>query len=336
MAIAFETTTRRAEAIFALVDTYLRDRSGPAAFAPPRGELAFSIVARNGVAVVGATPKLIVTRNESGYFLSFGRVQVTDSDGRTRVERIQHSAGIPDLYGIRIQSEFYQTVDFQLTLPALDPSTPIAVELVPGPHYPFRNVSSGSAWIGASQCASPPQRTGIGPTLLRGSLHDTAGSPVESTEITVQTRSNLGGWTALAAPARTNEIGDWVVVLPVSQQTMPVSIAIERAGLPTLQITGLCAIDGRETVVREAALRGSVQRDGVGVAGATIAVAGRPATVTSGSNGAWAYYFRLDDQLGARSTRVQVRATLPSGEQLITTTYTAPHATAIVPAFRFV
>jgi len=92
-------------------------------------------------------------------------------------------------------------------------------------------------------------------------------------------------------------------------------------------------IRGRETALHETALRGWVQRSGVGVAGATVAVSGQPQATTTRRDGSWFYYFELTQA----DAIVDVTAILPGGGPSRTQpgVQVKSRATSVVDTFRF-
>jgi hypothetical protein len=333
MAIHYETTTLRAEAIFALSDTFAHDRSALAPFVPPLGEVGFQVLGPTGGQRFAEPLELIVTRNESGFYLYFGLVRLPDSEFRRRSAADtgrRRNRLLAGSYTVRIESGFYQPVEVDLALPARDQATPFDISLQPAPAYPFRNISSIDGWIGGAACQPDIQRPGAGPTLLRGSLHKVDGTPIEGASVSA---SNL--ITQLAGPVVSSQTGDWVLALPIRQATEPVTVTVARDGFPDIHVSGLCVVRGKEAIVRETSLRGWVLQRGAGVRGATVAIDGRPATVSTGADGGWFYYVGLDDPLASSGVPISVRATLPTGESQINIATLAPHATALVPSFRF-
>ena len=71
----------------------------------------------------------------------------------------------------------------------------------------------------------------------------------------------------------------------------------------------MVAVYGLQSSLAATVLRGLVLSDGVGVAGATVAVSSITTTVLTGGDGSWAYFFGIDQPAAV----VDVTVTLPDG-----------------------
>lgn len=323
MAITYERRRLTADAIFAVEDRYARGRVAGVPHPGPLGRVVFRVLGQRVGGSLRSFPErteLRLQHTDTGFAGFFREVTVEDGDSVVRRQRL-----LDGTYVVQIETDAYQQpAEFDLTLPHPTPATPIAIDLDPGYAYPFRNASPLRQAIAPLACTATAQREGRGPTLLRGSLHAVDGRAVAGATVEV-----LG----LATPRyRTDETGQWVLALPDGHATGPVTVRVTLPDGTTVDAAGVCVVKGRETSLRETALRGWVLRRGAGVAGATVTVSGQPVPAPTGADGGWFSYFRFDQP----AVTVGVTATLPTGEQQsVAGVPVVPRATTTVPTFQF-
>lgn len=337
MAIRYERHRTSPDAVFAVEDAHARrrlDGAGQrldAAGRPlsvarhprPLGRVVFRVVGPRigGVIQRYSEPTTMVLTQTGSGFSVFGReIAVQLEDGGTVRRRLRDG-----VYSVQVESDAYQPFPpFDMTLPNPSPDLPRQVDLEPGYAYPFGNESPLRQDIPIPDCTAARQQEGRGPTLLRGGLHGPDGGGIEGAVITV-----LG----LARPSyRTDATGEWVLPFPDSHLTGPVALRVTPPAGPVVIVPGVCVVKGRETRLRETALRGSVLRAGLGVEGATVAVTGRSERATTGADGGWSIYFGP----GQAQATVTLTARSPTGqEQPANNISVTPRITTLVPPFQF-
>ncbi len=353
----FERRRLVAKLIFNLEDSYLRERLGPRSHPRPYEPLRFWLVAREspGPREVYPVPReLVITRNPSGYHLFFGEVWLPDDEARRerssvrRTNRSQRPKRQIDLidgtYLIRVTSPLYQTEERPVMLPlpnlnVRDPGNPdpalrdpiaqYTLALRPGYAYPFPDAYP-IRLDDPDTCPDAPPPGRRGPTLLYGSLYMPDGQGmagatirVDGSPATYQTDAN-GQWVLWFAEPQAND--------PNPAPTGPVTVHVAMPDSSVVDIPNVCVVRGCSTSLGQAALRGWVLQQRIGVGGATIAVAGQQATITSHANGAWTYYFGLNQP----DAVVSVTATLPDGTSQTQNGIEVRHrATVMVPTFSF-
>jgi hypothetical protein len=293
---------------------------------PPLGRLTFTIVAR----IVDGTPRdltppleMVVTKNPSNFYLFFGALKLSKTANGAEREIRNHMLD-DGTYVMRLTSDFYQMIQGPVTLP--QPKQPIRIPLSPGYSYPFFN--SYPLHTGAPDgCPTNRQKNGHGPTLLRGTINMRDGRGLPNATVQVP---------GFDATYRTDSTGQWVLVidpqaLPLDAVPRQVTLQIRLPNDIVINVTNVCLVPGRETIVRQAALRGAVLDKGMPVEGARISIVGAPDSITTAADGSWAYYldFAEEDAFGL------VAATLPDGRSLMANVRTVHRSTVIVPTFRF-
>lgn len=323
---------RQASLGFQLVDQYVRERD-----AKTSDEETLNALKRNGPmpgplgpvdfhVVTGGTPnsksdlKLHVTQNSSGVYVFTGLVSRTGGDTETRLP-----AGD---YNVRISSRFYRTIETGvIRIPAADPRHALQTfDLVPNHAYPFPRGGS--------------PRGGDRPTLLRGTLHEPGGAPLEGAIIHVEVTYP----TSAATVPRDSEwkrsylteaSGQWVFVVPddLLAGNSPVArVAIRYPGSEREHTRQILLKPWATTLLSETGLRGRVQNvGGVSIPSAVVRVQGHPAHALSDDSGEWSYFFRFpDNTIG----EVTVNATV-NGRQKTHTLTPVIGQTTQVPDFIF-
>jgi hypothetical protein len=178
-------------------------------------------------------------------------------------------------------------------------------ELQPSYAYPFPD-GYPIRVDDSDDCPEEPPPGRRGPTLLYGGLHATDGRGVAGATVSVD-----GG----QVPYHTTESGQWVLWFREPQ-----------VNDPNPAPTGLVTVRVR--------LPGDPPLDVDVPAGATIAVSGQAGLVGTDAQGAWSYYFDLNQP--AQDTLVSVTATLPDGtSQTHEGVAVRRRATVVVPTFSF-
>lgn len=286
-----ERRTLAAIRVFDLEDAFARDRRlggpHPRPFEPIRFSLLGGTMA--GVETRFDPPlSLVVRRNGSGYHLFFGRVRL--ADGTIVQQPLPEGA-----YRLRIESGLYRPTELaNVDLPASDPSTPYAVDLLPGVGYPF-----------PVPAALTSARV---PTLLRGTVRQTDGRPVADALVKILAEPAV-------EPYRTDTSGQWVLLFPDDQPAGLVTLSVTvPTTTGTVTITrSVPIVPGATSMLGETGLRGQVL-DGAGlpIRGAAVTVAGRPGRSTTDGAGAWSYYFGADQP----DVQVTLTTTLRDGRAL--------------------
>jgi hypothetical protein len=293
-----------ATAVFDVEDRYARDRGVRGPHPRPIAPVRFRAVARvttGGRVDLDHELELDVVQNGAGFGLFYGNAGPAGADAPRRLE--------DGTYVVRVLAGgVYQPVERpDIVVPT--PSPAYGFDLDPGYAYPFPSGVASSH--------------GAAPTLLRGALQarDASGIAGARVEVAGTTRAYT-----------TDEAGQWVLVFPETQGTGPVTIRIELPDGTVTNVTGVQVIAGRDSVLAQTALRGTVTTaDGVPLAGATVTVGGQPGSTRSQGDGGWFYFFRPDQP----ATNVTVTATLPDGRsQSRGGVPVQPRSTVVVQSFR--
>lgn len=305
MAVRFELRHLTATLVFDLEDAYARRRGTRGLHPRPIGPVDYRLLGR----VVGGVRQdfdhplpLVIRRNPSGYDLCFGQVELPGHTCRR----------VPEgTYALRITSPyaFYQPIEQEdIVLPR--PATAYAFDLEPGYAYPF------------------PTETlpgGRGPTLLRGTWLGRDGRGIAGVAVQVVGNTRV---------CVTDSTGEWVLVFPDDQPTGDITVRFEAPGGTAETVPDVLVVGGRAASLRQTALRGwTMTAAGAPIGGASVAVSGQPASVTSRLDGSWSYYFPLPQ---SPPTVVSVTASLPDGRtQTCPTVQVHPRSTVLVPSFPF-
>jgi hypothetical protein len=347
----FERRSLATTLVLSLEDGFARARLGPQAHPRPYEPIRFHLLARLAPGPgeeYAPPPELAVTRNASGYHLFFGQELLRPSaraGGRAGPRSTRRLDLGPGTYLIRVSSPLYQIEERAVALPmpnlnaqdlaspdpALrDPMAQYTITLQPGPAYPFPDPYPVRA-TSPDDCPEAPAGR-RGPTLLFGGLCEPDGSGVAGAAVLVP---------GVTEVSRTDAGGQWVLwfpdPLPGDADPLDAGLVTVRFTLPgappaAIDVPDVCVVRGCSASLPQAALRGWVLRRGVGVAGATVAVAGRAAASRSGPDGAWRYAFPLNQP----DEEVELTATLPDGtSQTLGGIAVRRRATVVVPTFAF-
>jgi len=306
---AYETFTGSAVGCVTLIDDFARERGTRGLMPAPFPPLRFSLVARKdqGNTVTLDPPiTLYAQSGPSGAYLFADEARIGDST------RIRISPGI---YTLRVESDFYQTFDTELPWPGTPPGPPLPLR--PANAYPFPDVTVPSAQL----------------SLLRGSvLEEVSGAPVPGALVEMTAPADMGPFAASLTDSR----GAWVLAVPLPA-TPPNQMAALTITLPNgggvIAVANAAMHPAAENSLPQTALRGSVlTTTGSAIAGAEITVDTVPGeSVRSGRDGAWAFYFGLNQPDGA----AQVTANAPDGQSQLQNVNVFNRKTMVVPAFRF-
>jgi hypothetical protein len=283
-------------------DRYARERRVRGPHPRPIGKIRYLLVARvvGGVREELSVPsELLTVRNTSGYDVYFDQTRV----GEQRY-RMVYDAGT---YVVRVESEFYQGGEYQVLVP--EAHTPLHIDLEPNYAYPFPTATLKNL---------------RGPTLLRGTVCDTAGRGVAGVRIEVPGESNV---------YRTDASGQWVLVFVDGQASGDVTVRFVFPDASVIDVTTVAVVQGAERSLTQAGLRGWVlDRAGIALPNVRIQVSGHAGESRSAGDGSWIYCFGLNQ--GAEV--VQVTASSPAGTALTQANiHVQPRAVVVVPTFRF-
>lgn len=295
------------------------------------GEVKFFVTRRvSPPAVVYDPPlELVSWTNRSGFFLFSGATRSPERPG--------HGLLAAGDYECRVESDYYQTLDpVAVTWPparVYDPARDLV--LVPGPNYPFPDISALTRPNGRRV-----QRR-LGVTVLRGSLFEVDGKP--QTDVPVRFVPPADP----AFPARfqvfpdckTDASGNWIVsfidtaphVLPTPDPfanffgTIEVNRPVAPYNVANVQVTL-----GQENSLRQTGLRGSVvHTNGRPFPGVKITTSVAPGESTTRSDGQWFFYFNL----GQANGPVTVTATAPDGQNSNALSQIVRDSITVVPTF---
>lgn len=317
--------------VFDLEDGYQKLLRGPRSHPQPVNALVFELIEEeiDGAMVpLPAVRELEVVLSPGGYYLFFGR-ELLPEGGRRVLALVSGRR-----YRLRIRGPVYQTMEFDVPYPMPerrivpgnpDPWAAFSRSLEPAATYPFPGAAGYRPAEDPLGCGGSITPSATGATRLRGSLLHPDGSGREGATVIVTGRSNEykvgpdGQWVLWFRPGDTAITGLHTVTITLPDGS-------------NASVAGVCVARGHETSLPATALRGQVLRRGLGVTGATIAIAGFSGTVTTAADGAWWYYF-LPNQ--GNVTNVNVTATLPDGASLSQGTLIRSRGTVVVPSFVF-
>ncbi len=317
-------------------------------FPPPLGDVSCEIVAQTAPVVRAFNPPLVLWtfRTHSGFLVLDG------TWARQREGRPDAAARLPlgaGTYRVVVRGDYYQDRAFtlawppsggQVRIPLDAQNDPENIELQPGAAYPLPDVTTS--------------RMQLGPTIIRGSLFTPAGDPlagvpVEAINLVFQQPQDLpplGPWPF--SQARTDQRGDWAIVLPGRRYfdntpelrppaapplVRPMTIRIHLPNVPPLDLVENVTL-GAEHSLRNTALRGQVvSAGGAPVRDAVVTTTVSAAASVTRANGIWFLYFDLNQ---ADVPNVTVTVTVPGGATASDPTAQVRHgATIVVPTFHF-
>jgi hypothetical protein len=303
--------------VWTLVDAFGRESGGHGQFPPPLGRVSVLLEEQdvNGqFRKLDAPLELAYTRTLSGALALSMRTVPRNADEPRRTI----AAG---RYRFRITSEFYQEAIVDAVLADGVNLPPNLGELRPGAAYPFPLSARGQG-ISAT-------------TLLRGAYRNADGTPVDDADVIAV--APINAWPFRAC--RTDRAGQWVIVVPDSEfavnpsQPLPVTVRFARpGGAQPIDLMNVRVSRGRENSLAQTAVRGFVQDTrGRAIAGATVAIAGELASVTTDSAGRWFFYFALD----RNATPATITVSHPDGRTQTQAVPIVERAMTVVPTFRF-
>jgi hypothetical protein len=307
-----ETYVARPVSAMTLVDHFAEVRRTRGRVPPPIPPLHFKFVARRegGVMTPLEPPILLKAKSgPSGAFLFADEQRVGGA-----VYRIT-----PGLYLMRIESDYYQPVAFETEWP-LPQHPPRTVPLLPGPAYPFPDVTLSSTRL----------------TLLRGAIvAGVLGAPIAGVLVEMVAPPFTPPDTGELARCVTDASGGWVLTLldPVLPADFMATLRFTKPdGGAVIDVPDVRVLRGADNTLSNTALRGIV----LAAAGATpihqaeITIDGRAGSVFTDRDGRWIFYLALSEPDGV----VRVNATSPSGSTVAQDTPIRNRATVVVPPFR--
>jgi hypothetical protein len=312
--IGYEYRTLAATRVFDIVDDFARQRGLAGARPRPIGSVRIFLIADHtpGLNRVFPVPtEFVLTVNDHGYAISFGRLLQADG-----TERAVAFGGGP--YLLRVRSDYYQVSDFDhVELPATQAQPePYEMVLEAGYTYPFPVASTPpTAQVGNSVTNAL--------ALLRGAALAPDGSGVADAVVTAPT----------ATQYRTDTDGQWVLVFADGAPASGlVDVTVTAPGAGAVTVPRVTVTPAGEAVLPQTALRGRVLAPGTDPATAVVLVDGQPGQGGVRSDGVWAYYFPLTQA----ATTVTVTATLPGrGTMTVPGVPVTPRSTTAVPDFSF-
>jgi hypothetical protein len=304
------------------MDLFAAVQTAKTAVPPILGGVNFFVMERLSGPVNTYDPPLefVSWTNPSGYFLFSGEVRKPGRAGTVALG--------PGQYRWRVESDYYQPIEFRDTWPPAEVENKTFydknkdLKFIPGPAYPFPD-------------AFRPQRD-LAVTLLRGSLFTPAGTPIENVVVQLTAPALTPRYEGfLACP--TDKRGNWVISFIEKVPAAPGDPVPDFAHATVhVNLPGAAAYDvnlaispGKENALRQTALRGRVTKPGgVGIAGARISTSiGADQSLTK-ADGQWFFYFELRQPGGA----VTVTAVSPGGLTNSAQSQIVPEATVVVPA----
>ncbi|HEY8147685.1 MAG TPA: hypothetical protein VIK51_02060 [Vicinamibacteria bacterium] len=347
----FEQAVHARLVALSVTDSLLRALRLAGEFPPPLGDIECRIVAQTAPIARDFDPPLLLTtfRNQSGFLIADG------SYAREREPGRPFPLG-DGTYKVQVRGQYYQRETFDLVWPPGGNQTriplpdaqgnPVTVALLPGPAYPLPDTTTA--------------RLQLGPTILRGSLYSTAGDPIAGVDVEVVGLAFLQPPELPALPdwsrflkAKTNEKGDWAILLPgrryldpMPELPAPNQLPVRKAitfdvhydpNSPPTSYTRTFELGGEQSL-RNTALRGQVVgRGGRPVTGAQITTSLGSGTSVSRDNGIWFLYFGIDQfPPNAAGPSVTVTATTPDGASASDSSgVVQPGGTVVIPTFRF-
>lgn len=306
----YETFAGSSIGCLTLIDEFAEDRGTRGLMPAPLTPLRFTFIARQdqGNMVPLEEPiALVPQRGESGAYLFADDVRLGNRP-RMRVA--------PGTYRLRIESDYYLAAETTLAWP-LTPPFPAPLRLRPGYAYPFPDVTVPAMHL----------------TLLRGSVVEAVtGAPVAGALVEMLDPPDVGQFNTTITDAR----GAWVLAvrLPAipEEQLATVRISLPNGGA-VIVVADVKMRPAGDNSLPQTALRGQVlTTTGSAVAGAEITLDTVPGeSVRSGRDGAWAFYFGLNQPDGA----AQVTAKAPDGQTQSQNVDVFNRKTMVVPTFRF-
>jgi hypothetical protein len=315
--------TRSAVLILNVIDRYAQEANN-VPLARPLGGLRFWLEAKEAPSPVVTFNPLIemaVRRNGSGFYLFYGHERL--SDGSTRRILLPGTQ-----YKLRVTSPsgLYQdkVKSVPLPLPDLNQIKPInhltqyTIAMEPGPAYNFDGVSPIRVQDSTLPCTMRNFPGRAGPSVLRGSLYRTDGTPVVEAEIKTL---NLDG--SIAAKSTSSASGEWLLWF-IDRPTGQIDVLVtypktKPSDTPqTVTVSAVCIVRGFETVLGQTAISGVVVKGERPFSGAVVSMSGLPnlsGQAVSAKNGVWTYYFPIELIVNQPYPQVTPTVTLPDGSK---------------------
>jgi hypothetical protein len=305
---AFETYAGITVATLSLVDQFAQERGTRGLMPGPIPPLRFSLVARQEQFVMTPLDPPITLYGQSG----FSGAYVFDDEGRFG-ESPRYRI-VPGRYTLRIESDYYETLNTDVDWPAT-PATLPPLLLRPANAYPFPDVTLTSTRL----------------TLMRGAVMGIGSrAPVADARVKAIDPPELSGSFASSV---TDARGSWVLAFRVEDPS-PVQATV-RVTLPdnsTFDVANITILPNADNSVSQTALRGAVLTPGGNpIPNSEITVDAVPnVSVRSGRDGNWAFYLGLNQPNGA----AVVTAQAPNGQSEAQNVQIRNRATVVVPSFR--
>jgi hypothetical protein len=302
-----ETFTATPVGVLTLIDLFAELRGTRGLMPGPVPPVRFTLISRRevaGLTLLDPPIMLAPDTGASGAYLFSNESRL----GGSAAYRIA-----PGRYVVRIESDYYQTLDIEVSWPP-SPGDTAPIALKPGVAYPFPDLTLSS--------------TGL--TLLRGALLLTVtGAPIAGAFVELIDPPNMGPF----ANAVTDATGGWVLALPVA--AAPPVLSILRFTLPgeggVVTVPNVALEFGQENSLSQTALRGAVlSTTGIPVANAEINVSTQAGSVRSGRDGRWTFYLSLLQPDGA----ARVTATASNGRSAFQDVQIRNRATVVVPVIQ--
>lgn len=306
---AFETYVGATVGTLSLVDQFAQQQGTRGLMPEPIPPLRFSLVARQEQLVMTAHDPPITLVAQTGFsgaylFGDEGRI------GKSPLYRI-----VPGRYTLRIESDYYATLDTDVDWPPTPATLLHPLFLRPANAYPFPDVTLGSTRL----------------TLVRGTIMGIGPkTPVPNARVEMIDPPELNGPFASSV---TDARGSWVTSFRVEgpspvQATMRVTLP----GGVTFDVAGIPVLPNADNGVSQTALRGAVLTPGGNpIPESEITVDAVPnVSARSGRDGDWAFYLGLNQPDGA----AVVTARAPNGQSAAQNVQIRNRATVVVPSFR--
>jgi hypothetical protein len=308
------SATHRPSFAVAAVDLLAQALAARGPIAPPNCALSCAIVAQLAPVARAFDPPLMLELQQrvNGALTFDGRYRI--GDGPLRDVSLGDGS-----YTAELRGDHYRPSRFQLDWPPSALRTPIVagvpadVGLMPSTAYPYPDVT-----------ALP---FNLGPTLLRGSVFATDGTPEVGAVVSIpalpalnppapawpfiQTETDAsGGWALLLPDRRRIGVAGETAVPPVQQMTVHVQ-CLPIPGGRVLDFQNVPVTLGRENAAPNTSLRGQVTRaGGRPLGGVAITTSANALASRTRDDGRWALYF---DPNYAGASNVTVKATATDG-----------------------
>jgi len=309
---AYETYAGATVATLSLVDQFAQEQGTRGPMPAPIPPQRFSLVARQVQAVMTAlVPPIDLIPRSSAAGVSGAQVFGDEGRiGRSPLYRIE-----PGRYTLRVESDYYQTLETDLDWPPGASELP-ALMLRPGNAYPFPDLTLKSTRV----------------TLVRGTVMGIGvKAPIANARVEMIDPPELAG---AFASCLTDSRGSWV--MSFRQTGGAPKQATVRITLPdgggAFDVPGISVTPNTDNAVSQTALRGWVMTPGGSpIPASEITVDAVPdVSVHTGSDGFWTFYLGLN-QPGVQAA---VTARTPNGQSAVQNVLIRNRATVVVPSFR--